>query len=57
MAKQVRDCKAVIMLNRQLCYTIKILLSLKVQEKRAEYFSHINRLRALDLLTVGTLAV
>ena len=31
--------------------------SLKVQEKKVEYFSHINRLRALGLPTIGTLAI
>ena len=52
-AKQVGDYKAATALNGQLRYIIKILLSLKVQEKRAEYFSCVNRLRALGLLTVG----
>ena len=54
VVKQAGDHKAVIVLNRQLCYIIKILSSLKVQKKRVEYFSYINRLRALGLLTIGT---
>ena len=56
VVKQAGDYKAVTVLNRQLRYTIKILLSLKVQEKRVEYFSYINRLKALGLLTIGILA-
>ena len=57
MAKQAGDCKAITVLDRQLRYTIKILSSLKVQKKRAEYFSYINRLRALGLLTVNMLVI
>ena len=57
MAKQARDYKTMTVLDGQLCYIIKILSSLKVQEKRAEYFSYINRLRALGLLTVDILAI
>jgi len=49
----VGDYKAVMVLNRQLRYIIKILLSLKAQKKRAEYFSRVNKLRALGLLTIG----
>ena len=51
------DCKVMTALDGQLRYIIKILLSLKVQEKRAEYFSRVNKLRALGLLTIGTPAV
>ena len=54
MVKQAEDYKAATALNGQLRYIIKILLSLKVQEKRAEYFYRVNGLRALGLLTVGT---
>ena len=57
VVKQAGDYKAATALNRQLRYIIKILLSLKAQEKRAEYFSYINRLRALGLLTIGTSAI
>jgi len=54
MAKQAGDYKVATALNGQLRYIIKILLSLKAQEKRAEYFSRVNGLRALGLLTIGT---
>ena len=53
-AKRAGDHKVMTALNGQLRYIIKILSSLKVQEKRAEYFSRVDRLRALGLPTIGT---
>lgn len=53
-AKRAGDRKAATALDGQLRYIIKILSSLKVQEKRAEYFSRVDGLRALGLPTVGT---
>jgi hypothetical protein len=53
-ARRAGESKTARMLGDRICYLVEALSSLKLKEKRGEYFKHVETLRAQGLSTQDT---